>query len=386
MEKKRKRKRYVIDSSGEKYPFSRGVLVRSLTKAGLSIDEAYNIADEVASRFKGTITSEELTNLVFKVLKSTYGKKIAEKYRQLVSEKDILVAESDGKTFVPFSRGILAGSIRSAGVDVQEAFEIAKEIADYLREKGKFRIKRSELRDITSRFLKKKFGKEYAQRYLLWRQMKRIDKPIIILIGGATGVGKSKLAAELAGILEINRMASTDSIREVMRKMISKELVPSIHVSSYEAGDVIYKFGEMEKEQKILYGFLDQTEKVLTGIEAVINRAIKENVSLIVEGIHLIPGIFDKLKDKAHVIHLILTTLDEEIHKSRFKSRERISQRTSKRYLRNFKAIRLIQDYLYKTATEKAIPIVENIDFDQTREKAIEIITDKLIEEVGVKV
>ena len=386
MEKKKKRKRYVIDSSGEKYPFSRGVLVRSLTKAGLSIDEAYNVADEVASRFRGTITSEELTNLVFKVLKSLYGKKVAEKYRQLVGEKDILVAESDGKTFVPFSRGILAGSIRSAGVDVQEAFEIAKEIADYLRQKGKFRIKRSELRDITSKFLKKKLGKEYAQRYLLWRQMKRMDKPIIILIGGATGVGKSKLAAELAGILEINRMASTDSIREVMRKMISKELVPSIHVSSYEAGDVIYKFGEMEKEEKILYGFLDQTEKVLTGVEAVINRAIKENVSLIVEGIHLIPGIFDKLKGRAHVTHLILTTLDEEIHKSRFKSRERISQRTSKRYLRNFKAIRLIQDYLYKTATEKNISIVENIDFDQTREKAIEIITDKLIEEVGVRV
>ncbi|ADY72747.1 ATP-cone domain protein [Desulfurobacterium thermolithotrophum DSM 11699] len=386
MAKKEKRKRYVIDSSGEKYPFSKGVLVRSLTKTGLSINEAYNIADEVAAKFKGTITSEDLTNLVFKVLKNQYGKKIAEKYKQLVEEKEILVVEADGKTFVPFSRGILAGSIRSAGVDTQEAFEIAKRIADYLRRKGKFRIKRAELRDITVKFLKRKLGKEYAQRYLLWRQMKRLDKPVIILIGGATGVGKSKLAAELAGILEINRMASTDSIREVMRKMISKELVPSIHVSSYEAGDVVYKFGEMEKEQKILYGFLDQTEKVLTGVEAVINRAIKENISLIVEGIHLIPGVFDRLKEKAYVIHLILTTLDEEIHKSRFKSREKVSQRTSKKYLRNFKAIRLIQDYLYKTAAEKNIPIVENIDFDQTREKAIEIITEKMIREVGVKI
>ncbi|WP_163328626.1 ATP cone domain-containing protein [Desulfurobacterium thermolithotrophum] len=386
MAKKEKRKRYVIDSSGEKYPFSKGVLVRSLTKTGLSINEAYNIADEVAAKFKGTITSEDLTNLVFKVLKNQYGKKIAEKYKQLVEEREILVVEADGKTFVPFSRGILAGSIRSAGVDTQEAFEIAKRIADYLRRKGKFRIKRAELRDITVKFLKRKLGKEYAQRYLLWRQMKRLDKPVIILIGGATGVGKSKLAAELAGILEINRMASTDSIREVMRKMISKELVPSIHVSSYEAGNVVYKFGEMEKEQKILYGFLDQTEKVLTGVEAVINRAIKENISLIVEGIHLIPGVFDRLKEKAYVIHLILTTLDEEMHKSRFKSREKVSQRTSKKYLRNFRAIRLIQDYLYKTAAERNIPVVENIDFDQTREKAIEIITDKMIREVGVKI
>lgn len=386
MKRKRIRKRYVIDNTGEKYPFSRGVLARSLTKTGLSIDEAYKVADEVASKFKGTITSEELTKLVLKILKPKYGKRSAEKYRQLISEKEILVAESDGKTFVPFSRGILAGSIRSAGVDVQSAFEISKEIADYLRQKGKFKVTRGELRKIASTFLKEKLGKGYAQRYLLWRQLKTVDKPIIILIGGATGVGKSRLAAELAEILEINRMASTDSIREVMRRMLSKELVPSIHVSSYEAGKVIYKFGEMGKEEKILYGFLDQTERVLTGVEAVINRAIKENVSLIIEGIHLIPGALDKFKSRSYIVQLILTTLDEEIHKSRFKSREKTSQRTSKKYLRNFKSIRLIQDYLYRTATERDIPVVENIGFDQTRERAIEMITNRLVKRVGVSV
>ncbi|TCK04654.1 ATP cone domain-containing protein [Phorcysia thermohydrogeniphila] len=379
-------KRFVIDSSGEKYPFSKGVLVRSLTRTGLSVEEAYEVADEVASSFRGTITSEKLTELVYNILKAKFGKSFANRYKSLVKEGEILVSEDDGKTYVPFSRGILASSIRSAGVDVQEAFDIAKEVAEHFRRSAKFHISRSEIRDITSKLLKKRLGKEYAQRYLFWRQTKQLSKPIIILIGGATGVGKSRLAAELAGILEINRMASTDSIREVMRKMVSKEFVPSIHVSSYEAGDVIYKYAKLERKQKILYGFLDQVEKVLTGVEAVIQRAIKENISLIVEGIHLIPGIFEKMKNKAHIVHIILTTFDEEIHRSRFRSREKMSQRTSKKYLRNFGAIRLIQDFLYRTAHEKGIPVIENIDFDQTREKALEVITDKLIEEVGIKV
>ncbi len=379
-------KRFVIDGTGERYPFSRGVLVRSLTKAGLSVEEAYRIADEVAASFKGTITSEELSNLVYEVLKRRFGRKVANRYRRLVGEREILVVEGEGRAFVPFSRGILAGSIRSAGVDVNDAFQIAREVADYLSRKAKFRVTRQELREITSRLLKKHLGREYARRYLLWRQIKKLDKPVIILIGGATGVGKSRLAAELTGILEINRMASTDSIREVMRKMLSKELVPSIHVSSYEAGNVIYKYGEMEREQKIVYGFLDQVEKILTGVEAVINRAIKENVSLIVEGIHLIPGICEKFEGKAHMVHLILTTLDSEIHKSRFTSREKVSQRTSKKYLRNFRAIRLIQDFIYRLAKEKGTSVIENIDFDQTREKAVEIITDTLVEKVGVKV
>ena len=377
-------KRFVIDSSGEKYPFSRGVLVRSLTKSGLSVEEAYKVADEVASSFKGTITSEELTDLVYSILKKRFGTKVAKRYKRLVGEREILVVEPDGKTFVPFSRGILAGSIRSAGASVQEAFEIAREVAETLRKKGIFRVSRNELREITAELIARKLGKDFSKRYLLWRKIKHLGKPLIILIGGATGVGKSRLAAELAGILEINRMASTDSIREVMRKMISKELVPSLHVSSYEAGKVIYKFGEMSKRDKIIYGFLDQAEKVLTGVEAVVCRAIKENVSLVVEGIHLLPGSFKKFRDKAYVVEILLTTLDEEIHKSRFYSREKKSPRSSKKYLRNFRAIRIIQDFLYHLAKENGTPIVENIDFDETRDRVLQIITDSLIKQVGV--
>jgi len=379
-----RRKKFVVDSSGEKYPFSKGVLAQSLIKAGLSVDDAYKVADSVSSLFKGTISTERLIGLVYSVLKKKFGRKLAERYKSLVREKEVLVADEGGKSFVPFSRGILAGSIRSAGVEVKEAFDIAKEVYERLIRKNRFKVTRSELRSITAELIEKRLGKEFADRYLLWRKAKTLEKPIIILIGGATGVGKSRLAAELSGILEINRTASTDSIREVMRKMISKELVPSIHVSSYEAGEFLPPLSEIPREERVIYGFLDQTEKVLTGISAVINRAIKENVSLIVEGIHLIPGVADAFKDKAYVVHIILSTFDEEIHKGRFKSREKSSQRTSKKYLRNFKSIRKIQDFIYQKAKEKGITVIENIDFDETRNRALQTITQKLLEEVDL--
>ncbi|SMO54095.1 2-phosphoglycerate kinase [Balnearium lithotrophicum] len=379
-----KKKRFVVDDSGEKYPFSKGVLVRSLIKTGLSVEDAYKVADSVASKFKGTISINELVELVYSVLKRKFGKKVANKYKLLVRERQVLVCEECGKTFVPFSRGILAGSIMSAGVDVNEAFKIAKEVHDTLKKRGKYKVTRSELRSITAELLKKKLGEEFSKRYLLWRKAKKLEKPIIILIGGATGVGKSKLASELSGVLEINRTASTDSIREVMRKMVSKDLVPSIHVSSYEAGEFLPQLPKTKKEERIIYGFLDQSEKVLTGVNAIINRAIKENVSLIVEGIHLIPGFAEKFKDKAHIVHIILSTLDEEIHKGRFKSREKSSQRTSKKYLKNFKAIRKIQEFLYEKAKEKNIPVVENIDFDETRNRVLNVVTERLLEEIEV--
>ena len=385
MERRRKRK-YVIDSSGEKYPFSRGVLVKSLMKVGISVDDAYAVAEEVAKSFKGTITSRKLVEKVYRILKEEFGKNVAEVYRKFVEKKEIFVQEDKQKTAIPFSKGILANSIRSAGLETAEAFDIAREVADRLVSMGKFRVKRREIREIVSGILREKYGEEVALRYLVWRKAKELRKPIIVLISGATGVGKSRLAAELTTILDINRMASTDSIREVMRRMISKEIVPSIHVSSYEAGNYIYRFGSMPEKEKIIYGFIDQSEKVLVGVNAIISRAIKENVSIIVEGIHLIPGAFKKLmKDgKAYVAHIILTTLDEDIHKGRFKTREKLTQRTSKRYLKNFKAIRTIQDYIYRAAKAEGNPIIENIDFDQTRQKAIEVITDMLIKEVGI--
>ena len=124
MERRRKRK-YVIDSSGEKYPFSRGVLVKSLMKVGISVDDAYAVAEEVAKSFKGTITSRKLVEKVYRILKEEFGKNVAEVYRKFVEKKEIFVQEDKQKTAIPFSKGILANSIRSAGLETAEAFDIA---------------------------------------------------------------------------------------------------------------------------------------------------------------------------------------------------------------------------------------------------------------------
>ena len=59
--------------------------------------------------------------------------------------------------------------------------------------------------------------------------------PLVILIGGATGVGKSTIATQLAARLGIVRVVATDAIREVMRSMFSPELMPSLHTSSFQA-------------------------------------------------------------------------------------------------------------------------------------------------------
>ena len=58
---------------------------------------------------------------------------------------------------------------------------------------------------------------------------------MILLLGGATGAGKTALAQEVAHRLGIAGLVSTDAIRQIMRIMLSKDLVPAIHASSYDA-------------------------------------------------------------------------------------------------------------------------------------------------------
>ena len=65
--------------------------------------------------------------------------------------------------------------------------------------------------------------------------LQHLDLPVVLLVGGATGTGKSTLATEAAHRLGITRVTSTDFIRQTMRAFFSREFMPSVHYSSFEA-------------------------------------------------------------------------------------------------------------------------------------------------------
>ena len=112
--------------------------------------------------------------------------------------------------------------------------------------------------------------------------------PIIVLIGGSTGTGKSTVAAEVAHRLGITRVASTDFIRQTMRAFFSREFMPTIHYSSFEAGEGVD--GDVTGDPTIV-GFVDQCRHVCVGVEAAIERALAEGWSMVLEGVHLVPGL-----------------------------------------------------------------------------------------------
>ena len=70
-----------------------------------------------------------------------------------------------------------------------------------------------------------------------WQTVSELDVPLIILVGGGTGVGKSTIATQLAARLGIVRIISTDAIREVMKGVMSTEIIPTLHTSSFNADE-----------------------------------------------------------------------------------------------------------------------------------------------------
>ena len=57
----------------------------------------------------------------------------------------------------------------------------------------------------------------------------------IVMLGGASGTGKSSIASALTSHLGLPEVLSTDSIRHIMRNFMNKSEYPFLFASTYES-------------------------------------------------------------------------------------------------------------------------------------------------------
>ncbi|KZX16830.1 2-phosphoglycerate kinase [Methanobrevibacter cuticularis] len=290
----------------------------------------------------------------------------------------MIQGEVGGKLYTePFSKGVLSRSLTRAEMGPNKAYAFASCIESKLKKTSITLITIDELVELIVEDLRDE-DPEIADKYIAWRKIKQCNDPLIILIGGASGVGTSSIAFEIANRLGIRNMISTDMIREVMRKIVSKELSPVIHESSFTA----YKGMRVPPPPEfddVLAGFRDHVDTVSVGIDAVIERSLKEGISIVIEGVHIVPGFIKKeLIEKDNVIMFVLTLSDKEVHKGRFYSRCRQmwARRPLQRYLDNFFAIRKTHKYFESQARKFDVKSIENIDVVTTIDYIIKNITE----------
>jgi 2-phosphoglycerate kinase len=226
-------------------------------------------------------------------------------------------------------------------------------------------------------------GAQVVRRLRLLRRLDELDLPIILLVGGATGTGKSTVATEIAYRLGITRVTSTDFVRQTMRAFFSQDFMPSIHYSSFEAGEA----REEDDPDRVVHGFLDQTRNVLVGVRAAIDRVLQEGWSMVLEGVHLVPGMLPAEIDGALVVQFVLAIEDVEGHASHFWLRDTTTGgvRAFDRYLDAIGDIRAIQDYIVGRAHKAGVPVIENSNIEAAIARAMELVLESAerFEKVG---
>ena len=184
---------YVVDSRGRR-PFMRGIMVHSLTARGIDFDHAYQTADRVREAIRGRleVPREELANLVGEMMGAEpTGPEV------LPAPLPASIEVGGGERTVPFSKGELSQSLLAASVDPTDAFDVAREIELSLHRAGRLRVTRTELREVAYSALLERFDEATADRFLTWRRYQEPTKPVIVLLGGTTGVGKTSIALEV---------------------------------------------------------------------------------------------------------------------------------------------------------------------------------------------
>lgn len=287
----------------------------------------------------------------------------------------------DDKHGLPYSKGLMSQSFTATGLSPARAYLVAQKLQDDLVDRGVKAVTLEELQEMAVRALSDHAGEEYAERYLKLRELSKLDRPLIILIGGTTGVGKSTIATEIAHRLGITRIVSTDSIREVMRGIFAKELMPAIYESSFNAWRGL-RVPVPHGANPVIVGFREQTAVVITGIRSLIERAALEGLSLVVEGVHVVPGYIEPSQFKnASVVQLLVTVDDEEAHRSHFYIREIQTDGTRpfEKYRANFGNIRLLGRYIEDLAVEHGTPIVHSHQLDRTVAEVLELVVNAAI-------
>jgi 2-phosphoglycerate kinase len=279
-----------------------------------------------------------------------------------------------GEDGLPFSKGLMARSLVAAGLSADRAYELALALEADLAKSDRQSVSLARLEELAHESLGPEAGAVAMRRLRRYQDLYDLDLPIILLVGGGTGTGKSSVATDVAYRLGITRVTSTDFVRQTMRAFFSREFMPAIHYSSFEAGRATADEDD-DIGKAVVDGFLEQTRDVLVGVAASIDRALQEGWSMVLEGVHLVPGMLPPIEN-ALVVQCVLAINDTEAHASHFWIRDTDSEgmRPYEKYLECFDDIRLVQEYILGRAQRHDVPVIENANIEEAVVEVMELV------------
>ena len=238
------------------------------------------------------------------------------------------------------------------------------------------------------RVLEDEAGDRYAKNFLRWQEVDaagRADR--VVLIGGATGVGKSTIATQIAARLGIVRVVPTDADpRGHARPVLPRADADALHVV-VRRGRRAARAARRGPRTRSSSGFREQTAAVAVGIRALIERAAVEGTSAIIEGAHVVPGLPRPRRRSATASwssRWSSRSRTRTCTTSHFVARSADSRCTAvDRYIDEFDNIRKVQKYIKSQALSHDWPVIPNYNLDQTIAAVIDLVVEKAARATG---
>lgn len=200
-----------------------------------------------------------------------------------------------------------------------------------------------------------------------------IDKPLVILIGGYAGTGKSTLAKKLADYFPFAPILQTALLRTLMRTQISQQQNPFLHVHTYDLSAIVSAEKNLSLEEK----YKRQVEPIGTFVNGAIVFAGTEKQQRIIEGAHLLPTLI-RQNSSVILIEFYLQVPDGSVHK------RTISGPTHNRKLtaEQFRDARILHDYIVREAKAAGKEVYR---FDEAYERSLQYIDRTLARTLHIK-
>ena len=165
------------------------------------------------------------------------------------------------------------------------------------------------------------------------------DGPLVILLGGAPGTGKTTIANLLLGELGLSHHLSTGFIRASVAHLLPEADARLLKHHTYDAYQALEDTDGAAGDDDgiLLEGAIRQSMVLKPAIESCINRAVREGIGLVIEGSHFLPGVLEPSTLEATLL-CILDVPDREELKQRV-----LSPNHSRRSLSEAQLGRLVQ-------------------------------------------
>lgn len=197
----------------------------------------------------------------------------------------------------------------------------------------------------------------------------RQEKPLVVLIGGHMGTGKSTFAKKIERQIKHTNVVSTGVIRSIMQAYLPSEDNPFLFGHTYQL-DKVRPDHSLTAEENAIRGFQEQAKIVDRAIANLIRFSESEGQQYIIDGNHILPTFTVQQAVSRNIISLFFQVSDFQRH------REMVSGPTHWRNLtsQQLSITKCIHDFIVEQAEIHQQPI---FDYDQ-HDEALNYVASKL--------